>query len=129
MTAPAAASHRFENVPAGAVCGDMHACRRLSKVAHRTEHAQPSVRRARDGQGLDERHHLHRPVRKLFLAVLIELFSCQAVAWSVPQDMARELVIASNDYRDMLTEHGIMASIGGRGQSWATPATRACSAH
>jgi hypothetical protein len=68
-------------------------------------------------------------VRKLFLAVLIELFSCQAVAWSVPQDMARELVIASNDYRDMLTEHGIMASIGGRGQSWATPATRACSAH
>ena len=82
----------------------------------------------------------------LFLAVVIDLFSRQVVGWSLRQDMTRELVIdalrmawfkrhpgkdaglifhsdrgsqyASKDYRDVLTEYGITASMSRRGNCW-----------
>ena len=82
----------------------------------------------------------------LFLAVVIDLFSRQVVGWSLRQDMARELVIdalrmawfkrhprkdvslifhsdrgsqyASKDFRNVLTEYGITASMSRRGNCW-----------
>lgn len=82
----------------------------------------------------------------LFLAVVIDLFSRQVVGWSLRQDMARELVIdalrmawfkrhpakdtglifhsdrgsqyASKDFRDVLTEYGITASMSRRANCW-----------
>ena len=82
----------------------------------------------------------------LFLAVVIDLFSRQIVGWSLRQDMARELVIdalrmawfkrhpgkdagllfhsdrgsqyASKDFRDVLTEYGITASMSRKGNCW-----------
>ncbi len=82
----------------------------------------------------------------LFLAVVIDLFSRQVVGWSLRQDMTRELVIdalrmawfkrhpardtglifhsdrgsqyASKDFRDVLTEYGITASMSRRGNCW-----------
>lgn len=82
----------------------------------------------------------------LFLAVVIDLFSRQVVGWSLRQDMTRELVIdalrmawfkrhpardaglifhsdrgsqyASRDFRDVLTEYGITASMSRRGNCW-----------
>lgn len=82
----------------------------------------------------------------LFLAVVIDLFSRQVVGWSLRQDMTRELVIdalrmawfkrhpakdtgllfhsdrgsqyASKDFRDVLAEYGITASMSRRGDCW-----------
>lgn len=82
----------------------------------------------------------------LFLAVVIDLFSRQVVGWALRQDMARELVIdalrmawfkrhpakdaglifhsdrgsqyASKDFRDVLAEYGITASMSRRGNCW-----------
>jgi len=82
----------------------------------------------------------------LFLAVVIDLFSRQVVGWSLRQDMTRDLVIdalrmawfkrhpsktgglifhsdrgsqyASKDFRDVLTEYGITASMSRRGNCW-----------
>ena len=36
---------------------------------------------------------------------------------------------ASQDFRDVLTEYGITASMSRRGNCWDTPAARRCSAH
>lgn len=82
----------------------------------------------------------------LFLAVVIDLFSRQVVGWSMRADMTRDIVIdalrmawfkrhpgkdaglichsdrgsqcASKDFRDMLTEYGITASMSRRGNCW-----------
>ncbi len=82
----------------------------------------------------------------LFLAVVIDLFSRQVVGWSLREDMTREIVIdalrmawfkrhpskhsglifhsdrgsqyASQDYRDVLVEYGITASMSRRGNCW-----------
>ncbi|WP_425551816.1 IS3 family transposase [Ideonella azotifigens] len=82
----------------------------------------------------------------LFLAVVIDLFSRQMVGWSLRQDMTREIVInalrmawfkrhpskdaglifhsdrgsqyASQDFRDVLAEYGITASMSRRGNCW-----------
>ena len=82
----------------------------------------------------------------LFLAVVIDLFSRQVVGWSLREDMARDIVIdalrmawfkrhpgkdaglifhsdrgsqyASKDFRDVLTEYGITASMSRRGNCW-----------
>jgi len=82
----------------------------------------------------------------LFLAVVIDLFSRQVVGWSLRQDMTRDIVIdalrmawfkrrpskhaglifhsdrgsqyASQDFRDVLTEYGITASMSRRGNCW-----------
>ena len=82
----------------------------------------------------------------LFLAVVIDLFSRQVVGWSMRQDMTRDIVIdalrmawfkrhpdkdaglifhsdrgsqyASQDFRDVLAEYGITASMSRRGNCW-----------
>ena len=82
----------------------------------------------------------------LFLAVVIDLFSRQVVGWSLRQDMTREIVIdalrmawfkrhpskeaglvfhndrgsqyASQDFRDVLAQYGITASMSRRGNCW-----------
>ena len=82
----------------------------------------------------------------LFLAVVIDLFSRQVVGWSLRQDMTRDIVIdalrmawfkrhpskqagltfhsdrgsqyASKDFRDVLAEYGITASMSRRGDCW-----------
>ncbi len=82
----------------------------------------------------------------LYLAAVIDLFSRQVVGWSLRQDMTRELVIdalrmawfkrhpakdaglifhsdrgsqyASKDFRDVLAEYGITASMSRRGDCW-----------
>jgi len=82
----------------------------------------------------------------LFLAVVIDLFSRQVIGWSLRQDMTRAIVIdalrmawfkrhpskqaglifhsdrgsqyASKDFRDVLTEYGITASMSRRGNCW-----------
>ena len=82
----------------------------------------------------------------LFLAVVIDLFSRQVVGWSMRKDMTRDIVIdalrmawfkrhpdkqaglifhsdrgsqyASEDFRDVLKEYGITASMSRRGNCW-----------
>lgn len=82
----------------------------------------------------------------LFLAVVVDLFSRQVVGWSMGEQMTRELVIdalrmawfrrhpsrqaglifhsdrgsqyASADYRALLTEYGVTASMSRRGNCW-----------
>ena len=82
----------------------------------------------------------------LFLAVVIDLFSRQVIGWSLRFDMARDIVIdalrmawfkrhpspqagvifhsdrgsqyASQDFRDVLAEYGITASMSRRGDCW-----------
>jgi putative transposase len=82
----------------------------------------------------------------LFLAVVIDLFSRQVVGWSLRQEITRDIVIdalrmawfkrhpgkqaglmfhsdrgsqyASKDFRDVLTEYGITASMSRRGNCW-----------
>jgi len=82
----------------------------------------------------------------LFLAVVIDLFSRQVIGWSLRQDMTRDIVIdalrmawfkrhpskqaglifhsdrgsqyASKDFRDVLVEYGITASMSRRGNCW-----------
>ena len=82
----------------------------------------------------------------LFLAVVIDLFSRQVIGWSLRQDMTRDIVIdalrmawfkrhpskqaglifhsdrgsqyACKDFRDVLTEYGITASMSRRGNCW-----------
>ncbi len=82
----------------------------------------------------------------LFLAVVIDLFSRQVIGWSLRQDMTRDIVIdalrmawfkrqaskhaglifhsdrgsqyAAKDFRDVLTEYGITASMSRRGDCW-----------
>jgi transposase InsO family protein len=82
----------------------------------------------------------------LFLAVVIDLFSRQVIGWSLRPDMTRDIVIdalrmawfkrhpgkqsglifhsdrgsqyASKDFRDVLTEYGITASMSRRGNCW-----------
>ena len=83
---------------------------------------------------------------ELFLAVVIDLFSRQVVGWSLRQDMTRDIVIdalrmawfkrhpakdaglifhsdrgsqyASKDFRDVLADYGITASMSRRGNCW-----------
>jgi transposase InsO family protein len=87
----------------------------------------------------------------LFLAVVIDLFSRQVVGWSLRADMTRDIVIdalrmawfkrhpskqaglifhsdrgsqyAAKDFRDVLTEYGITASMSRRGNCWDTQST------
>ncbi|WP_286737335.1 IS3 family transposase [Thiomonas sp. SCN 64-16] len=82
----------------------------------------------------------------LFLAVVIDLFSRQVIGWSLRQDMTRDIAIdalrmawfkrhpskqaglifhsdrgsqyAAKDFRDVLTEYGITASMSRRGNCW-----------
>ncbi|OJY97874.1 MAG: integrase [Lysobacterales bacterium 63-13] len=82
----------------------------------------------------------------LFLAVVIDLFSRQVIGWSLRKDITRDIVIdalrmawfkrhpskqtglifhsdrgsqyASKDFRDLLTEYGISASMSRRGNCW-----------
>jgi len=82
----------------------------------------------------------------LFLAVVIDLFSRQVVGWSLRGDMSRDIAIdalrmawfkrhpskqagvifhsdrgsqyASKDFRDVLSEYGITASMSRRGDCW-----------
>jgi transposase InsO family protein len=82
----------------------------------------------------------------LFLAVVIDLFSRQVVGWSLREDMTRDIVIdavrmawfkrhpskaaglifhsdrgsqyASQDFRDVLTQYGITASMSRRANCW-----------
>jgi transposase InsO family protein len=82
----------------------------------------------------------------LFLAVVIDLFSRQVVGWSMRADMTRDIVIdalrmawfkrhpgkdaglifhsdrgsqyASDDFRNVLTDYGITASMSRRGNCW-----------
>lgn len=82
----------------------------------------------------------------LFLAVVIDLFSRQVVGWSMREDMTRDIVIdalrmawfkrhpakhgglifhsdrgsqyASEDFRDVLGDYGITASMSRRGNCW-----------
>lgn len=82
----------------------------------------------------------------VFLAVVIDLFSRQVVGWSLREDMARDIAVdalrmawfkrhpgkqaglifhsdrgsqyASQDFRDVLAEHGITASMSRRGNCW-----------
>ena len=84
----------------------------------------------------------------LFLAVVIDLFSRKVVGWSMRQDMQRDLVIdalemawfkrnpgklaglifhsdrgsqyASDDFREVLKEHGITPSMSRKGNCWDT---------
>ena len=93
----------------------------------------------------------------LFLAVVIDLFSRQVIGWSLRQEITRDIVIdalrmawfkrhpskqaglmfhsdrgsqyASKDFRDVLTEYGITASMSRRGNCWDTPVARRCSGH
>ena len=82
----------------------------------------------------------------LFLAVVIDLFSRRVVGWSLRQDMTRDIVVdalrmawfkrhpskqdgpifhsdrgsqyASQDFRNVLSEYGIAASMSRRGNCW-----------
>ena len=82
----------------------------------------------------------------LFLAVVIDLFSRQVIGWSMREHMTRDIVIdalrmawfkrqpgkhtglifhsdrgsqyASEDFRDLLTNYGIAASMSRRGNCW-----------
>lgn len=82
----------------------------------------------------------------MYLAVVIDLFSRQVVGWSMRADMTRDIVIdalrmawfkrdpdkhaelifhsdrgsqyASEDFRDVLKEYGIAASMSRRGNCW-----------
>ena len=82
----------------------------------------------------------------LFLAVVIDLFSRQLIGWSMREHMTRDIVIdalrmawfkrqpgkhtglifhsdrgsqyASEDFRDLLTDYGIAASMSRRGNCW-----------
>jgi putative transposase len=80
----------------------------------------------------------------LYLAVVLDLFSRRVIGWSMGTTMQRELVIdalaaalrnrrppagtmfhsdrgsqyASADFRESLTEHGMTASMSGKGQCW-----------
>ena len=82
----------------------------------------------------------------LFLAMVIDLFSAQALGWSLREGMPREIVIdalrtawpkrhpgkqaglifhsdrssqcASKDFRDMLTQYSFTASMSRRGNCW-----------
>ena len=82
----------------------------------------------------------------LFLAVVIDLFSRQVVGWSLREDMTRDIVIAalrmawfkrhpgkhaglifhsdrgsqyaSEDFRDVMAQYGITASMSRRGNCW-----------
>ena len=88
--------------------------------------------------------------------MVIDLFSRQVVGWSLREDMTRDIVIdalrmawfkrhpsktsglmfhsdrgsqyASNDFRDVLKEYGITASMSRRGDCWDTQSTMAPSA-
>ena len=90
--------------------------------------------------------YIHTDEGWLFLAVVIDLFSRQVVGWSLREDMTRDIVIdalrmawfkrhpskqaglifhsdrgsqnASQDFRDVLTEYGITASMSRRGNCW-----------
>jgi putative transposase len=90
--------------------------------------------------------YIHTGEGWLFLAVVIDLFSRQVVGWSLREDMTRDIVIdalrmawfkrhpgktsglmfhsdrgsqyASNDFRDVLKEYGITASMSRRGDCW-----------
>jgi putative transposase len=86
----------------------------------------------------------------LFLAVVIDLFSRKVVGWSMRPDLHRSLVIdaleigvfqrrppkgglifhsdrgsqyASDDFRDVLDHHGIMASMSRKGNCWDNAVT------
>ena len=87
----------------------------------------------------------------LFLAVVIDLYSRQVIGWSLRQEITRDIVIdalrmawfkrhpskqaglmfhsdrgsqyASKDFRDVLTEYGITASMSRRGNCWDTQST------
>ena len=101
----------------------------------------------------------------LFLAVVIDLFSRQVVGWSMREQMTRDIVIdalrmawfkrhpgkqaglifhsdrgsqyASEDFRDVLKDYGITASMSRRGNCWERaayprgimPAAKRCLAH
>jgi len=90
--------------------------------------------------------YIHTNEGWLFLAVVIDLFSRQVVGWSLRADMTRDIVIdalrmawfkrhpskqaglifhsdrgsqyASQDFRDVLKEYGITASMSRRGNCW-----------
>jgi putative transposase len=90
--------------------------------------------------------YIHTDEGWLFLAVVIDLFSRQVVGWSLREDMTRDIVIdalrmawfkrhpskhaglifhsdrgsqyASQDFRDVLIEYGITASMSRRGNCW-----------
>jgi putative transposase len=90
--------------------------------------------------------YIHTDEGWLFLAVVIDLFSRQVVGWSLREDMTRDIVIdalrmawfkrhpskhaglifhsdrgsqyASHDFRDVLKEYGITASMSRRGDCW-----------
>ena len=92
----------------------------------------------------------------LFLAVVIDLFSRKVVGWALRDDMTRNIVIdalrmawlarrpgkhsglmfysdrgsqyASQDFRAVLDEYAITASMSRRGNCWDTRAARRCSA-
>jgi putative transposase len=86
----------------------------------------------------------------LFLAVVIDLFSRKVVGWSMRPDMHRSLVVdalemsvyqrrprrgglifhsdrgsqyASQDFRDVIEQHGIMSSMSRRGNCWDNAVT------
>jgi len=90
--------------------------------------------------------YIHTSEGWLFLAVVIDLFNRQVVGWSLREDMTRDVVInalrmarfkrhlsktgglmfhsdrgsqyASQDFRDVLKEYGIAASMSRRGDCW-----------
>jgi transposase InsO family protein len=90
--------------------------------------------------------YIHTDEGWLFLAVVIDLFSRQVVGWSMREDMTREIVIdalrmawfkrhpgkqagllfhsdrgsqyASEDFRTVLKDYGISASMSRRGNCW-----------
>ena len=90
--------------------------------------------------------YIHTDEGWLFLAVVIDLFSRQVVGWSLREDMTRDIVVdalrmawfkrhpskhaglifhsdrgsqyASQDFRDVLIEYGITASMSRRGNCW-----------
>jgi putative transposase len=92
--------------------------------------------------------YIHTDEGWLFLAVVIDLFSRQVVGWSLREDMTRDIVIdalrmawfkrhpskfaglifhsdrgsqyASHDFRDVLKEYSITASMSRRGDCWDT---------
>ena len=93
----------------------------------------------------------------LFLAVVIDLFSRQVIGWSMREHMTRDIVVdalrmawfkrhpgkhtglifhsdrgsqyASGDFRDLLTDSGIAASMSRRGNCWDNACSERCSAH
>jgi putative transposase len=100
--------------------------------------------------------YIHTDEGWLFLAVVIDLFSRQVVGWSLREDMTRDIVIdalrmawfkrhpskfaglifhsdrgsqyASHDFRDVLKEYSITASMSRRGDCWDTQSTIGLSA-